>query len=244
MHRIFVDEVGHDDFAGCEAPGLRYLGLTGVIMDLAYEQGEFTARMDRIKRDTFGTEKVVLHRREIMNHVGPYFTVLKDDIRRARFDAECIRLFEEADYTVITVVIHKAEHMQTYAKWRFHPYHYCMTCLLERYALWLSRRRLMGDVVFESRGKRQNKKLPKSYRRLYMRGIEEKRADDFQRSFTSCELKIQTKSANVAGLQLADLIASPLCRDLICRNRKEELKDGARSGYRNKNRTSYLNPSG
>jgi Protein of unknown function (DUF3800) len=226
MYRLFVDEVGHGDFSGCELPGEQYLGLTGVIMDVGYEQGDFAVRMNRLKREIFQTENVILHRREIMNRVPPPFDRLNCNATRATFDQGCMRLVENSNYTVLTVIIDKAEHLRRYTVWRFQPYHYCMTCLLERYARWLSRRNLVGDVMFESRDKKQNMKLAKAYRRLYKRGTEQVKDHVFQKSFTSRELKIQNKAANVAGLQLADLIASPLCRDLICRNVKVEMKAG------------------
>ena len=224
MYRIFVDEVGHEDFTDCELSDRRYLGLTGVIMDQAYEQGEFTKRLNELKLKVFGDEKLVLHRREIMNRCPSPFDRLKDEKARSVFNTACLQLLADSKYCLLTVVIDKAEHLNTYKVWRFHPYHYCMTCLLERYSLWLGRRGFTGDVMFESRGKKQNKRLSKSYRRLFLRGTDEIKGEIFQKRFTSVELKIQEKAANIAGLQLADLIASPLCRDLICRNLKEDMK--------------------
>jgi hypothetical protein len=226
MYRLFVDEVGHEDFGGCEIPEQRYLGLTGIVMNLAYEQGGFTARLNQLKRETFGREDMVLHRREILNRCPAPFDRLRDEQTRSTFDAACLKIYEESQYRALTVVIDKAEHKRVYTVWRFHPYHYCMTCLLERYALWMTRRGYRGDVMFESRGKKQNKRLAKSYQRIFRRGTENLRADVFQRCLTTGELKIQPKSANVAGLQLADLMASPLCRDLICNSLNESMKAG------------------
>lgn len=87
---------------------------------------------------------------------------------------------------------------------------------MERYVLWLQSANSFGDVMAESRGKKDNKKLSESYTRLYERGTEYVSARMFQRRLSTKELKIREKSANIPGLQLADLIANPSMRSLIC----------------------------
>jgi hypothetical protein len=45
----------------------------------------------------------------------------------------------------------------------------------------------------------------------------------FQERLTSREIKLRSKTANVAGLQLADVIANPACRHLICVHEKQKM---------------------
>ena len=214
MFRLYIDEVGHHNMKSSSDPNERYLGLSGVIMKVGYAEGEFSHALDAIKTKVFGRSDFSLHRREIIDRKPDPFTVLRDSEKRKQFDALILSLMENSKYRVFTVVIDKREHKQKYAVWQFQPYHYCMTVTLERYARWLDRIRSVGDVLAESRGKKENKQLSKAYRRIYERGTNQLPATLFQSALTSSEIKLKPKTENISGLQLADLIASPSCRDL------------------------------
>lgn len=215
MYRVFVDEVGHHHLKSSADPNQQYLGLTGVIMRLAYEADQFTAAMDTIKAVVFGDPNIVFHRREMLD-AAPPFHALRDSALRQNLDAMLFRLLAESTYRVFTVVIDKREHLRKYVVWRFHPYHYCLTVLMERYVQFLDRMGQVGDVLTESRGRKDNIQLERAYRYIHENGSSHVPAKIFQQRLTSKELKIKPKSANVAGLQFADLIASPSCRSLIC----------------------------
>jgi len=76
---------------------------------------------------------------------------------------------------------------------------------------WLVRR-CVGGI----RGKKENIGLESSYSRLYEGGTQYVSKKIFQRRLTTKKLKISDKTANVAGLQLADLIANPSMRSMVC----------------------------
>jgi len=213
--RIYVDDCGHHDLKSSDIQEQRYLGLTGVIMKISYERTALTPALDKIKTDIFGRSDFVLHRADIVGKVG-IFEALKHEEKRRQFDDALIALFEQANYRAFTVVIDKLEHRQKYVVWRYHPYHYCLEILLERYAQWMNKHGKTGDVLFESRGKKENRQLEAAYHRIYKSGTDHVPATLFQRVLTSRKIKLQAKRENVAGLQLADLIANPCYRDLIC----------------------------
>ncbi len=204
-------------------PNERYLGLTGVIMDVGYAEGTFSTALNAIKAEVFGRSDFSLHRREILNRKPEPFTVLREEAKRQQFDGLILELMEESKYRTFTVVIGKREHRAKYAVWQFQPYHYCMTVMLERYVRWLDRIDAIGDVLAESRGKKENKQLSKAYRRIYTRGTDHVPDRLFKARLTSAEIKLKAKAENIAGLQLADLIASPSCRELICRQTKQPM---------------------
>jgi hypothetical protein len=204
-------------------PNERYLGLTGVLMNVEYSERGFADTMNKIKLEIFGRSDFSLHRREILNRKPEPFTALKEDAKREQFDGLILGLMENSKYRVFTVVIDKREHRAKYAVWQFQPYHYCMTVLLERYVRWLDRINATGDVLAESRGKKENKQLSKAYRRIYERGTDHVPDRLFKARLTSTEIKLKPKAENIAGLQLADLIASPSCRELICRQTKQQM---------------------
>ncbi len=89
--------------------------------------------------------------------------------------------------------------------------------LIERYVLWMRRRNLTGDVMFESRGTKEDNALAASYERIYRGGTDYLRFNEVQKHLTSKQLKLKKKSANLAGLQIADLIAHPSYRAALAK---------------------------
>jgi hypothetical protein len=188
----------------------RYLGLTGCIFGLDYYRDRFGPTMDAFKRDFFDPdEQVVLHAKEIMQRQGP-FHVLRNAGTAQRFDAGIIDLIANGEYTVINVVIDKKNHIESYGERAWHPYHYCLANMLTRYCFFLQSRRARGDVLAESRGKTEDFELKRVYSAIYDKGNRFKSARFFQQFLTSKEVKLKRKEKNVAGLQLADILAHPL----------------------------------
>ena len=73
--------------------------------------------------------------------------------------------------------------------------------------------------MVEARGGKEDGKLKDSYTRLYERGTDNIPLERWQERLTSRELKLRPKTANVAGIQLADLIAHPSRREVLIENR-------------------------
>jgi hypothetical protein len=57
-----------------------------------------------------------------------------------------------------------------------------------------------------------------SYARIYERGAWIRKGNFFQQALTSRQLKVKPKSANIAGLQLADLLSNPLRKAVLIDN--------------------------
>jgi hypothetical protein len=213
--RLYIDEVGNGDLNGAaEDPNVRYLSLTGVVMKTAAHARRLQPAIDNLKAvhcEEIGDKPCILHRREIMRAEG-CFRPLRDAERRQLFNADVLKILADQPYLAITVMIDKKRHLEQYEVWRFDPYHYCMTCLVERYVLWMTRNSLRGDVVAEARFKKVDKKLKASFNRLYRLGSEHMTAAAMQAPLLSGELGLYPKAANVAGLQLCDLLAHPSAR--------------------------------
>jgi len=210
-YRLYIDEVGNSDLRASQNQNHRYLSLTGVIVSLDYVATDLHPRIEDLKGRYFGVhpdEHVILHRAELVNQRPP-FQALQDPQIRAAFDAELMDLVRDLDYVVITAVIDKLDHLNRYQRWSYDPYHYCLTILLERYALWLGGLGARGDVMAESRGGKEDKRLKTEFSRIYVNGTEHISHAEFVARFTSSQLKVKPKSANITGLQLADLIAHP-----------------------------------
>lgn len=226
-YRMYVDEVGNSDMEASQNPNHRYLSLTGVIIELDYVDSTVFPSIEGLKRKYFGShpdEPVILHRKELVNKKPPFSSLLDESVEAA-FNADLLAVLQELDYIVLTVVIDKLEHKSQYTKWRFDPYHYCLTVLIERYVQWLEGKDAVGDVMAESRGGNDDRRLKASYERLYDQGSENITAEQLAHQLTSRQLKVKHKSNNIAGLQLADLIAHPSYRAVLARRNNQALPE-------------------
>ena len=131
------------------------------------------------------------------------------------FNQDLLAHLRDWEYCVITVCIDKKTHVETYKSWRKNPYHYCLAVLLERFNFWLNRNNTIGDVMAESRGGREAKRLKTEFRSLWEDGTYYVKPTQFQQALTSRELKVKPKTANVSGIQLADLIAHPSRSEIL-----------------------------
>ena len=210
IYRIYIDEVGNHDMKNFRSPNERFLSLSGVVIEREHLKNVIKPEMEELKSrfQSDPDEPVIFHRKEIINFRGP-FRILRDKNVRKWFDKSLLSALKDWQYTVITVIIDKLEHKQQYQTWQFHPYHYCIQVLLERFILFLRENDGTGDAMVESRGGAEDDKLKKSYSRLFERGTDFISAKEWQSRLSSGQLKVKPKSANISGLQLADLIAHP-----------------------------------
>lgn len=224
-YRMYVDEVGNPGMDAKTLANERYLSLTGVIIRLDHVRDVVAPAIEKLKQDYFDShpdEPLILHRKELVNKKPP-FVALRDPAVEAAFNCDLLRLIATLDYAVVTATIDKLEHQQRYGQWAAHPYHYCMESLLERFCHFLRFAPGVGDVMAESRGGGEDKALKKAFRDLYDGGTSFVRPGVLQLHLTSRELKVQPKFANVAGLQVADVIAHPSFTASLARKNNQTL---------------------
>ena len=160
-YRLYIDEVGNSDLKASRDPNHRYLSLTGVIFELEYVAETVQPMIEDLKRRHFSShpdDPIILHRKEIINKRYP-FTILRDKDTEEAFNVSLLHLIRSLEYIVITVIIDKLMHRERYKVWHYDPYHYCLEVLLERYVLWLTEAGFRGDVMAESRGGHEDRRL-------------------------------------------------------------------------------------
>lgn len=215
--RLYIDEVGSSSKKTNIHPNERYLSLTGVIVNLSYINQTLFNELEQLKKKYFESHPdnpIIFHRKELVNKKYPFHALRNPTIEK-RFNTELLSYLEKWNYSVITVVIDKIEHKNRYTIWQYETYHYCMAILLERFILYLKNIESTGDVMAESRGGKEDMRLKKSFINLWTNGTEHISKDIFQEFLTSKELKVKSKSNNISGLQLCDLIAHPSRRAIL-----------------------------
>jgi len=215
--RIYIDEVGNHDLKNVDGPNERFLSLTGVVFELDYVRKMLFPQVEGLKNKYFHShpdDPVIFHRKEMINYKNA-FSILRDEKIHEAFDNDLLGLLQELDYTVLTVVIDKKQHKDQYLTWHYDPYHYCLKIIVERFVLFLESKNATGDVMCESRGGKEDRRLKESFHKIYIEGSEYIPNTRFQSVLTSSQLKVKPKTNNISGLQIADMIAYPSYKRLL-----------------------------
>lgn len=221
QYRLYLDESGTEDYACVDEQGGRHLSLVGVIME--QEQAfPATANLNLIREHFFRRHPdeppVIFHRSDIQRG-RKGFQPLQDNDTRAEFNRWWLRYLETTPYKVICVAIDKSA-MQKKENWRLkHPYHYAMSVLVEKYALFLVRHEGHGDLMPEARGSRQDNALQAAFSQVRGAGTYYVGADVVQERIPSKSLKFRRKADNITGLQIADSLTKA-AQDYVLLRRK------------------------
>ena len=210
--RLYIDESGDHVFRATTEPSHRFLCLLGcwfsnpdyLVFHDALE--DFKKKFVHHHPD----RPVILHREDIIN-ARRAFKILQDEHVKEEFDAALLSVIAAAKFSVVAVVIDKDALFKAFAESAAHPYHLGLGFLLQRYAGYLNHISRVGDVMAEARGGTEDRRLKESYAYIYERGAWQVfKAAEFQAALSSSQLKLSSKGANIAGLQLADILAHPV----------------------------------
>lgn len=171
-YRLYIDESGDHVFKQLDFPFHRFLCLLGCwFCNPDYQS--FHVQLNEFKRKHIPhhpDEPVILHREDIVNQRG-CFGRLKEEKRRASFDADLLDIIRKAEFRIVAVVIDKKALLEKYAETTAHPYHLAIGFMLQRYCGYLNHINRVGDVMAESRGGVEDRLLKDSYARVYDRGV-------------------------------------------------------------------------
>lgn len=186
-----------------------------VLTFCVFQKEDYITRMvpalQRLKFKTFGHDMVVMHEREIRKAEGP-FTILTDAPQRQAFMAGLNTLVEDAPMAIVAVVIRKALLVKLKKDADSENfYHIALRLGLECLSGMLlakGQQQLVTHIVFEARGKKEDKELELEFRRVCdgANGLRER---------LNFQIILADKQINSTGLQLADLTARPIGRHVM-----------------------------
>ncbi len=210
-HRLYVDESGDHAYKNADKIENRYLGLTGILIVKTVYDATFQPQLEQLKRDHFSydiDDPPILVRNEIIGKKGKFGVLLNPSANSMWGDAILDYYTGLKGYAqIFTVVVDKYEHMKNYPTDAFDPYDYGFRVLLRRVRGYLAIHKEQTDVIPESRNGKDDKELKKSYNELRYEGDHWSPPEDYQAVYPVKDLRTRRKDQNVAGLQLADLIA-------------------------------------
>ena len=147
---------------------------------------------------------------------------MKDKEFRAKFYSRLNDLMRTLDYQVVACVIKKDLHLSRYGVAAVDPYMLSLNILVERFCFEIGSSGEHGVIVAEKRETTLDHELDLAWLNLKIQGTEFVHAKTIEQRITS--LVTRHKQDNIAGLQLADLVVSPIGRFVLGRTVKEDFK--------------------
>jgi hypothetical protein len=234
MKIMFLDESG-DHSLDVIDPQYPMFVLAGVIMDQAYAEGKLEQSFAAFKQDLFGRTDIILHRADITRNRNGFERIAEPAFRQ-RFFAGLNELVASLDFKVVACAIRKDEHLARYGVAALDPYMLSLDVLVERFCFEVGEVAGGGMIVAERRGPTLDHELELAFLNLKIQGTHYVPAAQIEQRIAG--LSLRAKKDNIAGLQLADLVATPIGRGLLG---KKDLQDYEiiRSKFRTNRRGEY-----
>lgn len=217
---MFLDESGDHSLAVID-PQYPMFVLGGVITDRSYAEGEMTDEVRRFKMDVFGRDDIILHTADIARNRNG-FERLKDSSFRAFFYERLNDLMSRLDYKVVACAIKKDAHAARYGLAALDPYMLSLHVLVERFCYEIGDVEQGGVIVVEKRGPVLDAQLELAWLDLKIRGTDYVRATSINRRIVG--LNMRPKQDRIAGLELADLVVSPIGRYVVGKSVREDFR--------------------
>lgn len=218
MKVLFLDESGDHNLSLID-PQYPMFVLGGIIVDKEYAERPLAAELSAFKMEFFGRDDIVLHTADITrNRHG--FEPLKDSSLRTAFYDALNALMRRLEYSVVACAIRKDEHLSRYGVAALDPYMLSLDLLVERFCFAVGKVSGGGVIVAEKRDPTLDRELDLAWLNLKIQGTRYLRASDIADRIVG--LTLRAKQDNIAGLQLADLVVSPIGRHLLGKPDKED----------------------
>ena len=209
MQCLFLDESGDHSLTRVD-PQYPVFVLGGVIIDAGYAAGHLTRTVQAFKVAHMGTADVTLHTADIVRARGAY-EFLKDAGRRRRFYRALNHMMRELDYQVIACAIRKDAHLAAYGAAAIDPYMLGMSVLVERFCFEIGGRPdKPGHITAERRGPNFDAALRVAWTAMEVGGTAYLPPAVIKKRIAG--LRLCDKADHIAGLELADLVVSPIGR--------------------------------
>lgn len=171
-------------------------------------------KVAELKLTYWDHEGVNLHSRDIRKREGPFSFMMRKEYRDS-FLSDLSSLMNESDYTVFVTAIDKISHLKKWGKKAENPYTVALKNCVEDITSFL---RQSGEnelpLIAEARGKNEDGDLENAFYKIIN-----------EHTDIGWSLVFQNKLNNIAGIQLADLVAHPAARSVLKPEQKNQAWD-------------------
>jgi len=226
---LFIDESGDHSLTKIDSQYPLFV-LAGCIFSMESYQLKVTAEIEAVKKELFGSSKIILHTADIVHNKHGFERIVEVDFRN-QFYRKINGVLDAMDFKIVACAIKKDKHFNKYGLAALDPYMLSLDCLVERFVYELEKMDRQGIIIAESRNSILDNELELAFLNLKVQGTKYIPAVKIKKRIE--QLSIKDKKENIAGLQIADIIASPIGRHVLGKKNQIDYKIIERK-YRNK----------
>ena len=237
MQLLFLDESGDHSLAAID-PEYPVFVLGGVLVDGDYANRALENEVAQFKLDMFGRADIVLHTMDIVRQRNG-FEALADSAFREQFYGSLNNLMGRLEYRVIACAIRKPDLLKRRGAKVRDPYSLSLRIVAEQMCFAVGGEPDGGAIIAEARDPALDRELELTWESLRLEGTNYLKAETIRENIV--DFRIRSKQANIAGLELADLVVSPIGRHVIGKPDRDDWRviepkilrgrDGEADGY-------------
>lgn len=234
---MFLDESGDHNLETID-PTYPVFVLAGCIFDFENYVSITEKAVDELKLKYFGRRDIILRSYDIRKQKGD-FAFLVDLHKRLEFYEDINNLVKNSDFKIIAAAIDKNKLKSQYLS-PDNPYNLCLQFILERSVMYLGRTKERVIFRIESRETHNDEKLAEVYESF--RNSDHNLFSQQEVQSKLVDLSFNQKVQNIAGMQIADLVAYPIGRWVIDKTRENKPFEIMEQKFHRKPRSrTYLN---
>jgi hypothetical protein len=200
---VYVDESGDHSLESVD-PDYPIFVLAFCVFHKRHYSEKIIPAVEKLKFNYFGHDSVVLHEHEIRKQKG-VFAFLSHQPTRIEFMDKLSSIMDASNFILIGCVVDKVRLSRAEGT-HSNPYHIALGVCMESLRNFLAEKgqdQRQTHVVVECRGKKEDAALELEFRRM----CDGENTGNRQLPFS---VVFADKKTNLAGLQLADLVARPI----------------------------------
>lgn len=200
---VYVDESGDHSLASIDRDYPVFVLALCVFHKRHYAE-KIVPAVQKLKFNYFGHDSVVLHENEIRKQKGD-FAFLSHQPTREEFMDRLSLVMDASNFILISCVVDKVRLSRGEGA-SSNPYHLALSVCLEALREFLAEKKqdeFKTHVLVECRGKKEDAELELEFRRICD-------GDNPGNRMLPFDVVFADKKTNLAGLQLADLVARPV----------------------------------
>ncbi len=204
---VYVDESGDHGMQTVDANYPLFV-LAFCVFYKGHYSEKVVPALEKFKFNNFGHDIIILHERDIRKEIAPF--KFGHENEKLRFLDDLTGIIDNSNFILISCVIDKHKLSDKMAD-QDNPYHLALGFCLETLQEFLVEKNQDGKrthIVFECRGKKEDKDLELEFRRVCAGANRTGEQLPFEIIFAD-------KKANSSGLQLADLVARPIGMSIL-----------------------------
>lgn len=230
MKIMFLDESGDHSLDKIDKSYPMFV-LAGCIFDLNNYNQVVEQEINKLKLKYFSKSSIILRSYDIRKQKGEFKSLI-DMKKRQDFMDDLSKILSSLDYKIIAAAIRKDKHKDHYFD-PHNPYHLCFRFILERSVMYLGRSSEKLIFRIESRETHNDQKLAEVYEKFRSTNHKLFSTTEIQTKFL--DLSFNQKTQNIAGMQIADLIAYPIGRWVLDKSKENKPFETIKKKFHQKN---------